>query len=141
VGFLLRKLGTDSDLREAMTTHTIRLRRPWEKTQVGSDVVIRVDVPETRADETDNESTYLYSRRFNIPTGLDGSSRVRLRISGWSGRLDSISLNGHALQPDQQSVNVDVTKLLNSQNRIDVQLSGTADASATLSGEVDLAIT
>ena len=123
-----------------MTTHTIRLRRPWEKTSVGGDVVTRVDVPESPGDESDDQSAYQYVRRFNRPTGLDGSTRVHLVISGWSGRLASIRLNDHELDPGLHSIDVDVTDLLESQNQITIQLAGTADAAASLSGEVSLMI-
>ena len=127
-----------------MKTHTIRLRRPWQKPVVGVDGVTRIDVPEIRFDEAGDESkaksTYQYVRRFNRPTGLDSSTRVHLVISGWSGQLVSIRLNGQDLEPGLHSIDADVTDLLEPQNEITIQLTDTADAAASLSGEVSLAI-
>lgn len=124
-----------------MTTHNIRLRRPWHKTLVGSDVVTRVDVPESPGEAADQASTYQYARRFNCPTGLDSQSKVHLAISGWNGQIVSILLNGHPLEPGTQSMNVDVTDLLEPHNQIIIQLTGTHKAPASLTGEVGLAIT
>ena len=121
--------------------HTIRLRRPWEKQLVGSDIVSRVDVPESISDSPVTESTFVYRRRFNQPTGLDDAAKVHLRISGWSGQIDSVTLNGSPLRIAGDSIEVEVKSLLRAQNQIDIQLTDTAKASAALSGEVTLAIT
>ena len=121
--------------------HTIRLRRPWEKQLVGSDIVSRVDVPESISDSPVTESTFVYRRRFNQPTGLDDAAKVHLRISGWSGQIDSVTLNGSSLRIAGDSIEVEVKSLLRAQNQIDIQLTDTAKASAALSGEVTLAIT
>ncbi len=94
--------------------HTIRLRRPWEKQLVGSDIVSRVDVPESISDSPVTESTFLYRRRFNQPTGLDDAAKVHLRISGWSGQIDSVTLNGSPLRIAGDSIEVEVTSLLQS---------------------------
>jgi len=103
--------------------------------------VTRVDVPDVPDRDSDNASICCYRRNFNCPTGLDAESTVRLTISGWSGQLDSVTLNGHELIPDSQSLDVDVTQILERQNVIIVQLSATRESTATFSGEVSLVIT
>jgi len=118
--------------------HTIRLRKPWEKSRIGSDRVDRIDIPETGSETSD--SRVCYRRRFNLPTGLDESSSVRLRISGWSGRLDSIRLNGHELDHSEGQVDTEVAGLLRAGNEIELHLQSTPDQPARLSGEVWLAI-
>ncbi len=120
--------------------HTIRLRRPWEKTRIGSEQISRIDVPETIVPSESAKSTFRYVRRFNSPTGLDDQSSVHLRIDRWSGQLEFVSLNGQPLEIGADSVDVEVTHLLKGQNQIDVQLIDTADSPASLCGEVTLVI-
>ena len=120
--------------------HTIRLRGPWEKSKVGSEVSIRIDVPEGVTESDPSGTAYRYIRRFNLPTGLDRKSVVRLRIEAWTGELDAVQLNGVALPNDQRPIDVDVTQHLVRHNVIELRLISTDQASATLSGEVTLSI-
>ncbi len=120
--------------------YTIRLRRPWERSRIGSDQVDRIDVPELVASAGTADAEYRYRRRFNRPTGLTTASRVYLRISGWSGRLDSITLNGHVLAHAADQVDTDVSDLLQNNNLIELTLCGCTDQPARISGEVMLAI-
>jgi hypothetical protein len=120
--------------------HTIRLRRPWDKTEIGCEESVRVDVPEPIVQSEPAGPAYQYLRRFNLPTGLDDASTVRLQVSGWSGELDAFELNGVALPIDSQQTDIDVTKLLMRQNKIEIRLSSTDQALAALSGEVALLI-
>ena len=120
--------------------HTIRLRRPWEKTRIGSEVSIRVEVPEAEATSEPAGNKYQYLRRFNLPTGLNDLSVVRLRIEAWTGDLDAFELNDVALQIGCPPMDVDVTKHLMRHNKIELRLISTDQAPAALSGEVTLSI-
>jgi hypothetical protein len=129
--------------------HTIRLRRPWEKTAVGADVPQRVDVPEPIPPEPNaaaldrhdaGESSYHYRRRFNRPTSLDSASSVRLVVTGWSGKLDWLRFNQQPLPVAGDAIDIEIIDRLQRQNTIELQLTGTAGAPAALSGEVQLHI-
>ena len=120
--------------------HVIRLRRPWEKSREDETGSARIDVPETVTNAADEPATFQYRRRFNLPSGLKPTSRVRLCVDGWQGRLESISINGVALEIGESIVNAEITALLEPHNQNLVRLGGRADQPARLSGEVTLAI-
>lgn len=122
--------------------HIIRLRRPWHKIAQDSSLPSRIDVPETNvADNQHEERTFSYRRSFNLPSGLQPSSRVYLCVDGWEGHLDSVALNGSALEVTcSTKLSADITNLLESHNEIELRLTSAPGQVARLSGEVTLAI-
>ena len=64
-----------------------------------------------------------YRRRFNLPSGLKQSSRVRF-VPTLGGRLDSMSVNGPTLEIGETKINADITDLLKSHDQIVVRLAG-----------------
>lgn len=136
--------------------HTIRLRRPWQKQFAQSDLVDRIDVPETDATDSelsDSDSpanaavmSATYTRRFNRPTGLDDTSQLRLRIDSWRGELQSLIVNDQELAPLPCPVDAEITHLLSNQNCITIVLNPTTTESENemqpvqLTGPVVLAI-
>lgn len=120
--------------------HIIRLRRPWEKSRDGGSQWIRIDVPEMDEGDVGDDATVLFRRRFNLPSGLQPSSRVRLRVDGWLGHLESITVNDSPLDADSARIDADITDVLQAHNQILVRLRGTTIDPARLSGEVTLAI-
>jgi len=105
-------------------------------------VPVRIGVPEMDvADNLHDEQTFYYRRNFNVPSGLQPSSRVYLRVDGWEGHLDSATLNGSPLEVGHATkLNADITKLLESHNEIELHLTSPPGQAARLSGEVTLAI-
>ncbi len=103
---------------------------------------VRIDVPELDLQHSlHDEMTFSYRRSFNLPSGLQTSSRVYLRVDGWEGHLDSASLNGSALDVRHATkINADITNLLASHNEIALRLTSLPGQAARLSGEVTLAI-
>ena len=122
--------------------HVIRLRRPWHKSIQEGAAPVRIDVPELDVQHSlHDESTFSYRRSFNLPSGLQASSRVYLRVDGWEGYLDSATLNGSALEVGRATkLNADITSLLESHNEIELRLASPPGQAARLSGEVTLAI-
>ena len=121
--------------------HVIRLRRPWNKSHPGGFGSTRIDVPESIANqEFPDETTVQYRRRFHLPAGLQSSSRVFLRVEGWEGQLESITMNGAALALEKNDINADITAQLQPHNHVEITLSSIPGQSARLSGEVSLAI-
>lgn len=103
---------------------------------------MRIDVPERDAQHClHDELTFSYRRSFNLPSGLQASSRVYLRVDGWEGHLDSATLNGSQLEVGQSAkINADITNLLAPHNEIALRLTSLPGQAARLSGEVTLAI-
>lgn len=122
--------------------HVIRLRKPWDRTDAPSAQRRRIDVPEPiDADEARSAvSTATYQRRFNRPTGLQPGTRVAMRITDWSGELQSLSLNGRELPVGPAPLEVDLSDQLQPHNRLELSLSPDSDAAPRLSGEVTLVI-
>ena len=103
---------------------------------------MRIEVPEpVVVKSSDDVRTFCYRRNFNLPTGLESSTRVYLHIGGWEGRLEKITLNEVTL-PIGNATNVDaeITQLLKSHNEIELCLADANGQVARLSGEVALAI-
>ena len=92
-----------------------------------------------QGEQQSEATTYLFRRGFNLPSGLQPSSRVLLRVDGWEGRLESITVNGSPLETGSATIDTDITELLRPHNEILVCLSDAA-APARMSGEVTLAI-
>ena len=120
--------------------HVIRLRRPWEKARPDGSQASRIDVPEANDASADPQAAYRYCRRFNTPSGLSASNRLYLRIDGWRGRLESATINDHPLVVASSRINADITALVQTHNQITLVLAGHSGQSASLNGEVTLAI-
>ncbi len=126
--------------------HIIRLRGPWEKQVDGRGEVIRVDVPDIEtptlavAEAGDRRASILYSRNFNLPSGLDPQDRVRLNIAAWLGRLRSVRLNGRTLAIGDAPLRIDLTDRLQRHNSIRLELHADAGEQPRLCGEVTLSI-
>lgn len=122
--------------------HIIRLRRPWQKGIQNGAAPARIDVPETDlAQHQYEELTFYYRRSFNLPSGLQPSSRVYVRVDGWEGRLDSAAINGFPLDVGRcDKIDADITNWLASHNEIELRLTSSPGQAARLSGEVTLAI-
>ena len=124
--------------------HVIRLRGPWQKGAGPDTVPVRIDVPEVEvvheSSQSPQDRTYDYRRNFNLPSGLQESSRVFLRVDGWQGRIESAELNGTPLDVSDGNINVDITSFLEPQNQIRLRLTNGPGQAARLSGEVTLAI-
>ncbi len=122
--------------------HVIRLRKPWSKTIGDRDTVRRVEIPEPSGLELEAVGVVArYDRSFNRPSRLD-DARVYLRIAGWQGKLNSLSLNEIMIPVGESSTQVDVeiTSLLQAHNQLSVTIAGTAIQPPRLSGEVTLGI-
>lgn len=120
--------------------HEIRLRTPWQRCREDGSDCARVDVPETGHPPVADPGVFCYSRSFNLPSGLQPSSRVYLRIDRWEGRLEAVTVNGVALNVEHSNCNADITKLLRPHNEIALRLAGLPGQAARLSGEVRLVI-
>lgn len=127
--------------------HVIRLRKPWTRILSDGGVVDRVDVPDgdsfdcPPSMESQAEIAVVYSRRFNRPSGVR-RARVYLRITGWHGRLDVVTLNEHsvAVGGDSHVVHAEITSLLRSHNELKLRLVATVTTPPRLTGEVELGI-
>lgn len=122
--------------------HFIRLRRPWHKSVPGDPLPRRIDVPEMDVTGSLHEELTVYYRRsFNLPSGLQPSSRVYLRVDGWEGQLETATLNGSALETGHSAkIDADISHLLEPHNEIELRLVSSPGQTARLSGEVTLAI-
>lgn len=125
--------------------HVIRLRHPWHK--VAADGLhLQVDVPEPESDSTPLIDPYghptRYERSFNSPTGLDVGSKVFLQIESWEGTLASVHLNDTmaAEHVSHAPAEINITALLESNNRLVISLRPPIDGEARLSGAVTIAI-
>ena len=127
--------------------HTIRLRKPWKRISLGDDTESRVDVPDlTPVSPSGDAVGLIYERRFNLPTGLETNSRVRITVSRWRGVLQNITVNDREVSAeasgtwDPPGLDLDVSSLLRPHNTLRLMLAGSGDATALLDGEVSLVI-
>ena len=118
--------------------HNIRLRGPWEK-QIEGESSVRADVPDSAEVAA---PSVCYRRRFNRPSGLESDVHVYLRITAWTGEVDSIQLNEHPLVVTAPPLTVEVTSQLLDHNEITIRLMVDRNnaQSPRLSGEVRLVI-
>ncbi len=120
--------------------HIIRLRGPWEK-QTGDDEVVRVDVPEDESEIAGSPQAIVwYRRNFNRPTGLQSQDRVYLKVTSWTGSLQSVQLNDQPIAVGAPPLEVDITSRLAPHNVVCLTFRSAADEMPRLSGEVSLAI-
>ncbi len=146
--------------------HTIRLRKPWSKSGAGVGGRCRVDVPDLDSPDLDRPeraggehakpasgsepglaslecgepAEVVYQRKFNRPTGLTDSSRVWLKISGWSGSLAEVQINGQRLTAGARPWRADVTAAIGLHNQLEIRLAANESGLPRLTGEVTLAI-
>lgn len=122
--------------------HTIRLRRPWQRTRDGEAVPTRVDVPDVDEplDLPDPWNSVTYTRDFNRPTGLDDNSRVQLRIQSWTGSVKAILLNDELLEIGNPPFEIEITERVQRHNQILICIERWGQPAARLSGAVDLLI-
>lgn len=125
--------------------HSIRLRKPWQRTMAG--VTESVEVPDEStempsASPVAGPTMVTYSRKFNTPTGLSQRTRVHLRISDWQGRWSVLTVNGNAFPVDDvvAPCQFDITDALSLHNELTIQLTECQMAPPSLSGEVVLLI-
>lgn len=132
--------------------HTIRLRKPWQRTE-SDGTVRRVDVPDLDDElcDANDQATRLphaspcevvYQRNFNLPSGLDGDAIVSLCVDHWSGRLVGITINEKPLDVPTaaRTLRLNITDQLDRQNRLAIRLADQTDSKARLDGEVVLSI-
>lgn len=119
--------------------HVIRLRRPWDRIRDGA-VAERIEVPDCGPAAAEPGIACQYRRRFHRPSGLQALTRVRLQISGWEGRLESITLNDVAVPIAGSTVDAELTGLLQPHNELLLTIRSLPGEPARLSGEVRLAI-
>ena len=132
--------------------HRIRLRYPWTKQPKSTDEFEpdtiepqSVQVPEPASDvQASSTGEFVYSRKFNRPTGLDNTSRLSLSVSAWEGKLLSVTLNQSPLDITSAEANHSLTITIDhdlpSHNEIEIVLVGEDQTAARLSGEVQLEI-
>ena len=120
--------------------HVIGLKHPWEKRIAGVNDCIRVDVPESESATDTKICDAIYTRFFNQPTGLDSTSKVKLRITDWTGDLQLISLNGEKLRHDSPPIEIEITKHLADRNQLEIHLAPANEHPCRLNGEVTILI-
>ena len=125
-------------MHNSTNPHIIRLRKPWKKTVEGSVESSRIDVPEPFGEES--LATAIYERPFNQPTGLQGDSRVLLRIESWIGAIASLTVNETQLVVAAPPAEIDITSLLEKHNKLMIQIRAENDVPPRLSGAITLAI-
>ncbi|TWU42044.1 hypothetical protein [Novipirellula artificiosorum] len=120
--------------------HSIRLRYPWTKQFQGSSDVFRVNVPEPIGPASTGVKSReaLYIRTFNCPTGIVENTSVKLCISNWIGRLSSLTLNGSPLAISEPPLEVEIAAVLQSHNRLVLELKPTNGEGLGLCGDVTL---
>jgi len=94
-------------------THVIRLRSPWSQQASGEGVS--------------------WSRRFNSPTGLDGSQQVWIVIDDMPASGTAL-VNGHPLGPlaPRQVHEFDITDILTLHNHVCLNLSLTSQTISSI---------
>lgn len=124
--------------------HTIRLRRPWQKSCPGQTGASRVDVPDiplaADMEAAAEPQCVVYRRSFNRPSGLTTATRVWLIVSGWDGALAELSLNDQPLSACGPPLRIEVTAAIAARNGLQVTLVADECGPPRLTGEVTLAI-
>lgn len=123
--------------------HVIHLRKPWSILMDHEQWTRSVDVPDldqVRAEIRASRRTYF--RSFNATPGLL-ASRVKIRITEWSGDLEEVSLNQHSIEfypSENREVVVDVTHFLQTRNELRIAMLNREGVSPQLTGEVFLEV-
>jgi hypothetical protein len=112
-----------------MSTHRIRLRGPWEYQALSPFAGVpdagRVTMPAAWRDLFGDEAgRVLFRRRFNRPSNLDASGRVRLVFEGVRGGGE-VRLNGRRLanlSPEQTRLVLDVSDALEPHCLLEVEM-------------------
>ena len=123
--------------------HIIRLRKPWSIADHHGTTIESVDIPESKdLSVADSREARDYFRKFNATQPLL-TSRVGLRLGGWSGRLVGITVNQHKLVVTSVSsggVVAGLTGLLTEYNEIKISLVSDGEVRPRLTGEVVLEV-
>ncbi len=102
---------------------------------------LTVDVPDdSRPGKVRPGGWSVYSRNFNRPTGLDESSRVRVRIASWSGSLRAIFFNSESIPIGDPPLQFDITSELQSHNQLRIRIDDDQQSAGRLDGAVELMI-
>jgi hypothetical protein len=113
--------------------HSIRLHGPWSlRIEQGPDV--RVDVPAELTPKVASGETVQLQRRFNCPTGLVASDRVRIELA-YTGELLDFTCNGHFVDVEtsqDEPLAVDVGPLLKPGNELTLTIRRSGDEELTL---------
>ncbi len=123
--------------------HKIRLGRPWTRIAGSERDGLRVDVPDMHPLSDSFISpgdAVVYQRNFNSPSGLTVANTVHLKISEWSGILQTLHVNEVAFSPPVAPWVIDISRCLQSHNRIEVKLVSATGEVPCLTGEVMLMI-
>ena len=82
----------------------------------------------------------VYQRNFNSPTGLTVANTVQLKISEWSGILQTVHVNEVSFSSPVAPWEIDISKFLQGHNRIEVKLVSATGEVPCLTGSVVLMI-
>lgn len=123
--------------------HKIFLRKPWSILVDGESWIERVDIPETEASSSSDETQlHVYHRKFNATQAvLD--SEVQLRIDQWHGDLIGIELNDQPVDffvSNPTELLANLTGHLRSHNEIRIFLARGVESGPRLSGNVYLTL-
>ena len=123
--------------------HKIRLKRPWQRIAGPEREVLKVDVPDLEpvlASFISQGDVVVYQRNFNSPTGLTVANTVQLKISEWSGILQTVHVNEVSFSSPVAPWEIDISKFLQGHNRIEVKLVSATGEVPCLTGDVVLMI-
>ena len=123
--------------------HEIRLRRPWDRTVDLEQPPVVVDVPDAiplTATSISAGDQVRYQRGFNSPSGLAGADAICLCVGAWQGKLESVQVNGTVFSPAHAPLVVDLSKILEGFNRIEITLTSESGEVPCLTGDVVLRI-
>lgn len=111
--------------------HSIRLLGPWQLGAGSSQD--RVDIPADLTQLVSPDETATLHRRFNRPTGLSSSDRVRIELI-LTGELKSVEINGQVVKPTlaTSTVTYDVSEWLQPNNGLTVTIRRPGDGPVTL---------
>jgi len=84
----------------------------------------------------------IYRRNFNRPSGLDEGQEVQLVVTGWTGLLRLITVNGVAIDAAlaDPPLRADIAAMLQGSNIIQVDLGPDEGGAVGLTGHVRLEI-
>lgn len=115
-----------SDVRPPI--HVIRLHAAWRRTERNGQVILaeRSSVSLPDAAPVDPSATIVsYQRKFNLPTGLEETSRVQL-ASDLLQVAVLVQFNGLPLDIAARSPAIDITARLQKHNQITIDLPAAA---------------
>ncbi|MDA8744155.1 hypothetical protein N9N28_05935 [Rubripirellula amarantea] len=152
--------------------HRIRLRYPWTKelrseraadqplgdprnpddspapldshSKVNSQAVVGPQMVHVPEPDSQSLGEFVYTRKFNRPTGLDDATRIFLSIAGWQGKLLVVAVNQSPLKVESSAMGdrlrIPLETSLQAHNELRIVLAPDGSKPARLSGEVQLEI-